>query len=148
MTTEILLRYVHFTSIFFIVGSLFTEFVLLKKEMSRSELARLARIDAVYGIASIALLAAGLTLWLGSIGKPSEFYTNNPIFLIKLGLFTVVGLLSIYPTVYFLRNRKGNENERIITPKAIIWMLRLELILIFVIPLFAGLMSKGVGLTD
>lgn len=106
MTTEILLRYIHFISIFFIVGSLFTEFVLLKKEMSRSELARLSRIDAVYGLASIALLAAGLTLWLGSIGKPAEFYTNNPIFLTKLGLFTIVGLLSIYPTVYFLKNRK------------------------------------------
>ena len=148
MTTEILLRYVHFTSIFFIVGSLFTEFVLLKKEMSRSELTRLSRIDAVYGIASIALLAAGLTLWLGSIGKPSEFYTKNPIFLIKLGLFTVVGLLSIYPTVYFLRNRKGNENEVLTTPPVLTWMLRVELILIFVIPLLAGIMAKGVGLSE
>lgn len=148
MTTEILLRYIHFISIFFIVGSLFTEFVLLKKEMSRSGLGRLSRIDAVYGLASIALLAAGLTLWLGSIGKPAEFYTNNPIFLTKLGLFTIVGLLSIYPTVYFLKNRKGVEGELLSTPKVIIWMLRLELILIFIIPLLAGLMARGIGLTE
>jgi putative membrane protein len=148
MTTEILLRYVHFISIFFIVGSLFTEFVLLKREMSRHELARLSQIDAVYGLAAIALLAAGLTLWLGSIGKPAEFYTRNPIFLIKLGLFTVVGLLSIYPTVYFIKNRKGDAAEVLSIPAAIIWMLRLELMLIFIIPLLAGLMAKGVGLSE
>jgi putative membrane protein len=148
MTTEILLRYVHFISVFFIVSSLFTEFVLLKKEMARSELARLSRIDAIYGIASITLLAAGLTLWLGGIGKPAEFYTNNPIFLIKLGLFTVVGLLSIYPTVYFIKSRKGNATEVLNVPSAISWMLRLELALVFIIPMLAGLMAKGVGLSE
>ncbi len=148
MTTEILLRYVHFISIFFIVGSLFTEFVLLKREMSRHELARLTRIDAVYGLAAITLLAAGLTLWLGSIGKPAEFYTRNPIFLIKLGLFTLVGLLSIYPTVYFIKNRKGDAAEVLSIPTVIIWMLRLELVLMLIIPLLASLMAKGVGLTE
>jgi putative membrane protein len=60
----------------------------------------------------------------------------------------VVGLLSIYPTVYFLKNRKGNANEVLSTPIVIIWMLRLELLLVFVIPFLAGLMAKGVGLTE
>lgn len=95
MTLEIILRYLHFISIFAIVGSLVSEHFLLKNEMTRAELARMARIDAVYGFAAVVLLAAGLTLWLGSIGKPAEFYTNNWIFLTKLSLFTVVGLLSI-----------------------------------------------------
>ncbi|MCU0367973.1 MAG: DUF2214 family protein, partial [Cyclobacteriaceae bacterium] len=84
----------------------------------------------------------------GSIGKPAEFYTRNPIFLIKLGLFTVVGLLSSYPTVYFIKNRKGDAAEVLSIPTVIIWMLRLELVLIFIIPLLAGLMAKGVGLSE
>jgi len=61
MTLEIILRYLRFISIFTIVGSLVSEHVLMKREMRRSELKQVARIDAVYGLAAITLLAAGLT---------------------------------------------------------------------------------------
>ena len=101
----------HFISIFAIVGSLASEHLLLKKQMTRRELSRIARIDAVYGVAALTLLAAGLTLWLGGVGKPTAFYSQNWIFHTKLTLFITVGLLSIYPTVFFLRERKGNPDE-------------------------------------
>lgn len=53
MTLEIFLRYIHFVSIFAIVGSLVSEHLLLQKEMTRAQLSRLAKIDAVYGIAPL-----------------------------------------------------------------------------------------------
>jgi putative membrane protein len=145
MTTEIILRYIHFISIFAIVGSLVSEHLLLKKELSRSELGRLSKIDAVYGVAAITLLGAGLTLWLGEIGKPAIYYTKNWIFHTKLSLFITIGILSIYPTVFFIKNRKGNPEEKVKIPSAIFWMLRVELLLLFIIPLLAGLMARGVG---
>lgn len=147
MLLEIILRYLHFVSIFIIVSSLAAEFLLIKKEMTRAELGRVARIDALYGVASVMLVAAGLSLWLGSIGKPAEFYTKNWIFLFKISLFVVVGLLSIYPTVFFLKQRKGKADEAVQLPNTIFWMVRLELLLLFIIPILAGLMSKGIGLT-
>ena len=61
MTFEIILRYVHFISIFAIVSTLVAEHLLLKNDMTRAELNRVARIDGVYGLASLALLGAGLT---------------------------------------------------------------------------------------
>lgn len=145
MTAEIILRYLHFISIFTIVGALTSEYLFLKKELLRSEIRRLARIDAVYGIAALTLLGAGLTLWLGSVGKPAVFYSKNWIFHTKISLFLIVGLLSIYPTVFFLKNRKGADNEMVDVPKAVFRMLRLELLLLLIIPLLAGLMSRGVG---
>lgn len=145
MTTEIILRYVHFISIFAIVGSLVSEHLLLKKELTRSEIDRLSKIDAVYGIAAITLLGAGLTLWLGEIGKPAIYYTKNWIFHTKLSLFITIGILSIYPTIFFIKNRKGNPEENVKIPTAIFWMLRFELLLLFIIPLLAGLMARGVG---
>jgi putative membrane protein len=145
MTTEIILRYVHFISIFAIVGSLVSEHLLLKKELNRSEIDRLSKIDAVYGIAAITLLGAGLTLWLGEVGKPAIYYSKNWIFLTKIFLFATIGLLSIYPTVFFIKNRKGNPEEIVKIPSAIFWMLRVELLLLFIIPLLAGLMARGVG---
>ena len=145
MTLEIFLRYVHFISIFAIVGSLVSEHLLLKKEVTRAELDRLSKIDAVYGIAALILVSVGLTLWLGSIGKPAIYYTKNWIFLTKVGLFSLVGILSIYPTVFFIKNRNGDPDELVKIPSSIFWMLRLELLLLFVIPLLAGLMARGVG---
>jgi putative membrane protein len=145
MTFEIILRYIHFISIFAIVGSLVSEHLLLKKSMTRGELGRVARIDAVYGIAALTLLTAGLTLWLGSVGKPSWYYSMNWIFHIKITLFVLIGLLSIYPTVFFLRNRKGTASETVDVPSTVFMMLRIELLLLFIIPLLAGLMAHGVG---
>lgn len=147
MTTEILLRYVHFISIFAIVGALVSEHLLLKKSLTRSEVGRLAKIDGVYGLAVLILLAVGMTLWLGAYGKPTEFYSNNPLFHTKLTLFIIIGILSIYPTVFFIKNKNGDQGENIKVPNIIFWMVRLELLLLFVIPILAGLMAKGIGIT-
>lgn len=148
MSLELVLRYVHFVSIFAIVGALVSEHVLLRKTIARAEVARLARIDAIYGIAALTLLAAGFTLWLGGIGKPAEFYSRNWIFHTKISLFALVGILSIYPTIFFLKNRKGNPDDRINVPSSVLLLLRIELGLIAFIPLLAGLMARGIGLSD
>lgn len=147
MTLEIFLRYVHFICVFLIVGSLVSEHMLLKKSLTRRELKKIARLDAVYGIAALCLLVAGLTLWLSDVGKPAAFYSKNGIFHAKITCFALIGILSIYPTVFFVKNSKGDPEETIDIPSKIFMMLRLELLLLFIIPLLAGLMAKGVGLS-
>jgi len=101
MDLEILFRYIHFLSILIIAGTLVAERVLLKPIMTRAELNKISQLDLIYGLAALGLVVAGLTLWLGGIGKPAIFYTNNWIFISKVSLFVLVGLLSIYPTVFF-----------------------------------------------
>jgi len=145
MLPEIFLKYLHFLCIFAIVASLAGEHLLLKKQMSRTEIKRLSILDAVYGIAALLLLAAGLTLWLGGVGKPTTFYSNNWIFLLKIGLFSLLGLLSIYPTIFFLKERKGEATDLVAIPSSIFWLVRLELLLLAMIPLCASLMAKGIG---
>lgn len=145
MDIEILLRYLHFICIFAIVSSLVAEHTLLKPSLKRKEIGRLAKIDGIYGFAVLVLLAAGMTLWLGGHGKPAEFYSENPLFHTKLGLFLVIGLLSIYPTVFFFKKRKGDPAEFIPIPKSVFWLIRIELLLVFTIPLLAGLIAKGIG---
>jgi putative membrane protein len=142
---DIFLRYIHFISIFTIVGALASEHLLLRQEMTRAEIKRLSVIDAVYGLAALTLLIAGLTLWFGGFGKPAEFYTRNWIFHTKVSLFITVGILSIYPTVFFIKNRKGDPHQTVIIPSSIFWMIRIELMLLFIIPLLAGLMAHGIG---
>src|SRR5688572_4226003 len=93
MNPEILLRYLHFVSIFTIAGVLISEHLLLKKSLTRAEIGRLSRIDAVYGLAALTLLTVGLTLWLGGFGKPAVYYTMNWVFHAKLTLFLLIGIL-------------------------------------------------------
>jgi len=145
MTLEIFLRYIHFLCVFAIVGSLVSEHLLIKNALTRREIGRLASIDAVYGVAALTPVAAGLTLWLGSIGKPAVFYSKNWIFHTKLTVFILIGLSSIVPTVFFTKNRKGNPDEVVQVPKRVVMMLRIELLLLVIMPLLAGLMARGVG---
>lgn len=146
MLPELLLRYIHFISIFTIVGCLVSEHLLLKPTLSRIEIDRISKIDGVYGIAVLILLGAGLTLWLGGFGKPTAFYSENPIFHLKLGLFVAIGILSIYPTVFFFQKRKGNPSDAVNIPNVLIWLIRMELALLLIMPILAGIMAKGIGL--
>lgn len=146
MTTELFLRYLHFVSLLAIAGTLTTEAVMLKTKLPRRSLGVIARVDLWYGIAAITLLAAGLTLWLTGIGKPTEWYTRNWIFHLKLTLFIIVGLLSLYPTIFFIRKRKGDPDEEVPVPTLIRFSVYAELALLAVIPFLAGLMARGIGL--
>jgi putative membrane protein len=145
MIELIITRYVHFIAVFAIVGAIIAEQFLISSKMSRYEIKRISRIDAVYGLGAILVLAAGLILWF-AVGKPAQFYSRNWIFHTKLTLFVVLGLLSIYPTVFFMKNRKGTDlDSEIEVPKTVIILLRLELILIIIMPILATYMSLGIG---
>jgi len=144
MIAEILLRYLHFISIFALVSSVVAEHLLLKKEMTRREIRRMAFIDSIYGLAAILVVAAGLSLWFG-VGKSAAYYSQNWIFLTKVGLAILMGLLSIYPTVFFIKNRKGDPEESLSIPSSIVWTIRIELLIILTIPLLATLMARGIG---
>ncbi len=144
---EIVVRYIHFISVFTIVGSLAAEWVLLKREMLPQEIAYIGKIDAIYGLSAITLLAAGLTMWLW-IGKPADFYSNNWIFWLKIGLFSLIGILSIYPTVFFIKNgKKTLPKMPIAVPPTVRQLVLIELILLLLIPICASLMAKGIGYT-
>lgn len=145
MATEIIVRYLHFLGIGLWVASLAGEFILLQPEMTRQEIKRLFRLDRWYGIAAIVVVGMGLIMWMG-IGKPAEFYTNNPLFLLKVSLAGLVGILSIIPSIFFARERKGPAEEKVALPNRILWLVRVELILMVFIPLLAILAARGIEL--
>ncbi len=139
----ILIKYLHFLGIGFTLSALVLEHALLKEKLEPAELKRLANIDLVYGISAGVVLGAGLALWL-SVGKGSDFYSGNSLFLIKLALFGVIGLLSIYPTIFFVKNRKSETSLDV--PSNIRVTIRAELFLLILLPLLAVLMAQGASL--
>lgn len=141
--TEILVRYIHILAIMVLFSTLVAEHLLLAPEIPRRTLRRVAALDGLYGGSALIILTAGLTLWFG-VGKPAAYYNANWIFHLKVGLFVLVGLVSIYPTVFFMRARKRRD-EIVAIPKALIRVIRLELALVALLPLLAILMARGYG---
>lgn len=146
MTEFIIIRYIHFLGILIVFGMVVAELLLIKPELKRVEIQRIFRLDGIYGFFSLVVVSAGLYLWLGNIGKPAEFYSKNPVMHIKVGLFILVGVLSIWPTVFYFKNRKGPSDEKVNVPPFIKRVVRLELIILLLIPLLAALMAQGRGL--
>jgi len=140
---EIFVRTLHFLGIIILASALVGEHLLISKEMNLKSFKKLVIVDAIYGIGAIATLVGGVLLWF-VVGKPADFYSFNFIFHIKLTVFLTVGLLSIFPTVYFLRNRKS-VSESIVIPSYIVKIIRMELCLLVFLPLLATLIARGVG---
>ena len=149
MTTEALLAYAHVLAILTMVVFLASEAALCRPEwLNAAIVERLARVDMVYGIASIAVLATGfLRTWLGAKGM--GWYWTNPILHVKVTLFVIVGLTSIKPTITFLRWRKAlRATGALPEPAQIKATRRLVMIqahIVAVIPLLAVFLARGYG---
>ena len=141
----ILLRYLHLIAVVVLAGGIIIENMATRPRITSEDARNLARIDALCGLSVVLLLGFGLTLWF-AVGKPADFYSTNPVFLAKLGLFGLLLAVASYPAVFFFRNR-GFEGEELEVPKALLFCLRFELILLVLIPILAWLMARGVGLS-
>ncbi|MFT7196992.1 MAG: putative membrane protein [Marinoscillum sp.] len=144
MMTFVLVKYLHFVGIFMVVAALFTEMILVRREMTLSKLNLLSKVDGLYGMGAMISVGAGLVMWF-AIGKPSDFYSSNFLFLTKVGLFTLVGIASIWPTVYFLKFRKSKGEDLTEVPFYLIWIIRFEVALLLILPLLAVTMANGIS---
>jgi len=149
MTTEALLAYAHILAILMTATFLASEAALCRQEwMSAAVVERLARVDLLYGISALALLATGLArTWWGM--KGAGWYWSQPLLHAKVTLFVVIGLMSIGPTARFLRWRRQLRATGALPPehevRATRRLVMIEAHLLAVIPLLAVFLARGVG---
>jgi putative membrane protein len=142
--------YGHELSFMLCFGALLLERLLVKADPDRRTAITVVIVDVVYGIAALTLLLSGIARVL-HFGQGSAFYTENPLFWTKVGLYLAVGALSLYPTVTYILwaipLRKG-ELPQVTAGLAnrLRWILNIELVGFALIPLLASLMARGVGL--
>ena len=143
------LAYLHFIAVFVLFAFLSVELVLLKASLDERTVRLLGRMDLWYFGSAIAVLFTGiLRMTLGAKG-PDFYLSGWPVYA-KLGLFLVVGLMSVYPTMAFIRWKRGFDHDpswRI--PAGEQSHLRrfvlVELHLAALIPLVAVIMSRGLA---
>ena len=138
--TELVFRYIHFIGIMSLSATLVMQHLIISSEVTKNDLKKIAFIDIIYWISIFLTVGAGLMLLLG-VGKEVSFYMTNWIFHLKLTLFILVILLSVYPTLFFRKSIKSDA-EMITFPKVIIMLIRTELLLIFIMPLLGVLIAS------
>ncbi|KQT64298.1 MULTISPECIES: DUF2214 family protein [unclassified Aureimonas] len=142
--TDLALAIAHHIAVFGLVMMLATEAGALRAE--RPDAALLARLDAGYGGASVAVLAIGAARVVWG-AKGWAFYADNPYFWWKIGAFLLVGLASIPPTRTFQRWRKAfRADAQALPPSGEVARMRLwvraEMGLILVIVTAAAAMAR------
>ena len=137
-------RYLHFIAIFGVIATLIIKNTAIKTLISEEDAINLAKVNLFFNLCLILTCIGGLVLWFW-VGRPSNFYTQNPLFMTKLILFTLIFLLSLFTSNFFRKHREPKK-ETIEAPKLIVLLLRLQLIILAIIPLIAFLITRGVGL--
>lgn len=149
MLTDLLLASFHHLLFFGLISMLVTQSVLLTRPIDAAALKRLGGVDRGYGMVAVLLLAVGFARVFHGI-KGYDFYMHNPWFHAKVGAFLLAGVLSIWPTLRFLRWRKALKADPAFVPPAaevagLSRIVRFELMLIAVIFVCAAAMARYGG---
>ena len=145
-----LIAYLHFMAMIAIAVILVMQHMICVPGLTDARIRLLARVDRLYMVAALLALGSGIArvIWFG---KGVSFYVHNPVFYIKIALFAAVGLLSIPPTLQYLRWLRSLETSRA-PAVAHYQVLRArryilaELVLFVLIPLMATFMARGLGM--
>ncbi len=142
--------YLHYLGFLVAFGALVVESQTLKQDLSVAEAWKVLVADAIYGLSATMVLITGI-LRVIYFGKGTDYYLGSPVFYIKIGLFILVSLLSLYPTFSFLSWIKGlQDNKRpdleLSQVHLLSWLIRGELLGFTLIPLFAAILARGMRL--
>jgi putative membrane protein len=145
------MAFLHHVFAFTLVACVVYEFIAFHKGLSIEEARRIQRADIFYGISAGLLLIVGL-LRVFFFEKGSAFYAHNIFFWVKMAAFALVALLSIDPTVRYIRwikyFRQGQAPEISDTEyQRTRLLLTLEVIGLAVILLAAAFMARGIGMS-
>ena len=149
MTLEALLSYAHILAILTMTVFLASEAALCRTEwLNAAVVERLAKIDMVYGASAIAVLLTGAARVIWG-AKGMGWYLTNPLLHVKFTLFIVMGLLSIGPTLAYMRWRRALRADGTL-PDALQVRNTRRLVMVQahilpLVPLAAVFMARGFG---
>jgi putative membrane protein len=146
---DALLHFAHFICIFLLASLLAGEAILLRKSLPRDRVTQLQLVDRWYGIFAGLVIVTGLLLvFFGEKGAP--YYAHNAIFWTKMVIFVIIALISIIPTIAYLRWNQHLAADGSVTLdddeygrlRGILW---LQIGLFALLPLCAALMANGIS---
>jgi putative membrane protein len=142
-----LFAFFHHVLAFTLVSAIAIEFILLGQDLSHATAKRLVITDAILGVAAGLLLIVGLCR-VFFFEKGADYYFHSHAFFTKFSVFIAAALISIIPTVEFLKWRKALKAGQL--PAVSADKLRFlkkaihgELLCVVIILLCAAIMARG-----
>ena len=148
-TTDLLLAIGHHLLVFALAGIIAYEFAVVRPGMLAADIRRVGGVDIWYGVFAGLILIVGFARAIYA-AKGGAYYAHNHFFWAKIICFAIVGLLSICPTIQFVRWRSALKKDpsAMPVPEAIAFARRLiwaEVFFFALIPVFAAAMARGFG---
>lgn len=140
---DLILAIAHHLLIFALFGVLTAELLLVKPGMDAATLGRVARMDAAYGAIAVLVIIVGFTR-AGMAAKGWDYYVHNGFFWAKIATFALIGLLSVPPTLFFLKARRAGTADDA-TIRRVRRFLHAEAGLFPLLLIFAAAMARGYG---
>lgn len=136
-----LLKLIHLLSTTIVFASLGLNAAVLKSDLNLDDLKNLWRVQATFWLSLCITCLCGIIL-LFFVGKPSQYYSNNPLFTAKLTAFISVILLAFPVTTFLFKARES----RIQAPKVIRLTTKAVFLPLAIAFLLATLVARGIGL--
>ena len=141
---DLSLAIAHHLLIFGIFGIICAEFWAVRPGVTSATVTRIASIDLWYGILAAAVIVVGFGRAIFA-AKGWAYYSHNAFFWAKIADFAVIGILSLPPTVAFIRWRKSGALPSDPEIGKVRQYLHAELALFVFLPIFAAAMARGYG---
>ena len=149
MVLDAILSYLHFTAIFLLFAFMTVEAMMLRQPLDAARIRLLGRVDIWYFASAMAVLLTGF-LRAGLGAKGADFYFSSWPIYVKIGLFVLVGAISVYPTLAFIRWRRMLDHDAAWLPapeeqRSYRRMVMVQLHIAAIIPAVAVIMARGLG---
>ena len=141
----LLFRYLHLIAAVVFAGALIIKNFAIGRLISQQDANNLAWLSTLSLLSGPVIAGCGTALWFWT-GKPAAFYSENPVFYVKIGLFLVLLSCLTYTAVFFNRHRKTSATE-ITVPFTIRLSLRCAMLCLALIPILAWAVARGLGLS-
>jgi putative membrane protein len=141
---DLVLAIAHHVLVFSLFGVLFAELVLVRKGVDLATVTRVGRIDLMYGALAGLIIVVGFSRALFA-AKGWLYYSHNLFFHLKVGVFVIIGLLSVPPTLAYIRWRRTGitpSDVQVTVARRWLWA---EMVLFALLPAFAAAMARGYG---
>lgn len=147
--TDLILAILHHLLVFALFSIFAVQMTLVRPGLGASTVSRLARLDGAYGGIAMAVIIVGFARAIFGL-KGWDYYSTYWVFWAKVGVFLVVGLLSVPPTLRFRRWLGATKADAsYVVPDDEVgavrrWLGREGLVLLL-IPILAAMLARGVG---
>jgi putative membrane protein len=144
---DLILASLHHLLVFALFAVFAVEMALVRPGLDRAGIRRLARIDGAYGGIALAVLVVGFARAFHGL-RGWEYYSHYWVFWAKVGVFLVVGLLSIVPTLRIRRWAGSTDAAGTVADAEIAavrpWLMG-QGVFLLAIPVLAAMLARGVG---